>query len=371
MSKHFRVSSRLPTKLEEVGISLSAVLRIAGLSQDLFHQPRVLLTTDELFALWRAVSEVSSDPAVGLRLGTETKPEYFDPIALAALSTESFSEAMEQIARHKQLSCPEEILYEADKDEWKIRFRWLLATGLEPEILTDVCFAWLLSIVRHGTGAHIAPVRIECARPRSYARALELHFGCPVVFGGSHNAIVFHASDADRSFVTRNAELLGMLAPQLDEELKQRTGEESFPERVRASIQRKLTGRRPKMQDIAREFHLSSRTLQRRLQNSGSSFQQVLEEARHQLARHYLKNSVLELNEAAYLLGYEDASSFVRAFRMWEGVPPAHWREAQRINAAFPGPSPTASLATSLTPAEEVAISFSENGCNTGRTEGC
>jgi AraC-like DNA-binding protein len=121
-----------------------------------------------------------------------------------------------------------------------------------------------------------------------------------------------------------------MLAPQLDEELKQQKGQETFPERVRAAIQRKLTGRRPRMLDIARELHFSSRTLQRRLQEAGYSFQQVLAEARHQLARHYLTNSLLDLNETAYLLGYEDANSFVRAFHAWEGVPPAHWRGAQQ-----------------------------------------
>jgi AraC-like DNA-binding protein len=78
---------------------------------------------------------------------------------------------------------------------------------------------------------------------------------------------------------------------------------------------------------------VSPRTLQRRLQDAGYSFQQVLEEARHQLARHYLTNSQLELGETAYLLGYEDSSSFVRAFRTWEGTPPAHWRGAMRAQA--------------------------------------
>jgi len=73
--------------------------------------------------------------------------------------------------------------------------------------------------------------------------------------------------------------------------------------------------------------------LQRRLQDEGFSFQIVLEEARHQLARHYLNNPVLELNEAAYLLGYADANSFVRAFRIWEGVPPSRWREKHRARA--------------------------------------
>ncbi len=145
---------------------------------------------------------------------------------------------------------------------------------------------------------------------------------------------MFRAADAERRFVTRNAELLAMLAPQFEEELKRETSDDDFFERVRVAIQQKLTGRRPTIEDIADTLHVSSRTLQRRLQNEGSSFQRVLDEARHQLARHYLNNSVLELNEAAYLLGYEDGNSFVRAFRTWEGVPPARWREMQRAETA-------------------------------------
>jgi AraC-like DNA-binding protein len=89
----------------------------------------------------------------------------------------------------------------------------------------------------------------------------------------------------------------------------------------------------PRIEDIADALHISSRTLQRRFQDGDSSFQKALEDARHQLARHCLSNSVLELNEAAYLPGYNDSNSFVRAFRTWEGVPPARWGEQQRARA--------------------------------------
>ena len=57
------------------------------------------------------------------------------------------------------------------------------------------------------------------------------------------------------------------------------------------------------------------------------------EDARHQLARHYLDNSVLELNEPAYLPGYKDSISFVRALRTWEGVPPVLDKSAPAISA--------------------------------------
>jgi AraC-like DNA-binding protein len=334
MNKHFRVSGSTFTKLEELGVRASAILRRAGLPQSYIDQPRVLLKTGELFALWRAVGEVSTNPAIGLLLGTETRIERFQPSGLAALSSENFGAAIDQIARYKQLTCPEEILQEKDDKEWTIQFRWLLTDEAEPPMLSECCFAWVLSIARFGTGTRLSPLRVEFVQPRAHTKIIERHLGCPVLCGADSNALVFRAADAQLPFVTRNAELLGMLAPQFEEELKLESADENFLERVRVAIQQKLTGRRPNIEDIADALHISSRTLQRRLQDEGFSFQRVLEEARHQLARQYLNNSLLELNEAAYLLGYNDANSFVRAFRTWEGVPPARWREEQRARAA-------------------------------------
>ena len=333
MNKHFRVAARLGRKLEELGVSLAAVLRNAGLPADLFEQPRVLVTTEELFALWNAIGSVSRDPAIGLKLGTETRTEHFHPSGIAALSSENFGAAVDHLARYKQLTCPEEISQDFADGEWKIRFRWLLAVDAEPQALVDSCFAWMQTIARHGSGKKITPVRVELVQPRGHARQMERYFECPIKTGSPHNAIVFRSADAQCPFITRNAELLDMLIPQFDQEMKQRVVENSFSDLVRDAIQQRLTGHRPGIEDVARDLHMSSRTLQRRLQDSGSSYQRVLDEARHQMARYYLGNSVLELNEAAYLLGYEDANSFARAFRTWEGVPPGQWRETngQRV----------------------------------------
>jgi AraC-like DNA-binding protein len=333
VSKHFRVAGRLASTLEELGVSVPAVLRRAGLPADLFQQTRVLVTTEELFALWTAIGEMG-DPAIGMKLGTETRTERFHPSGLAALSTENFGASVDLMGRYKQLTCPEEIYQRKEDGEWRIQFRWLLAIGVEPYALVEYCFAWMQTIAQHGSGTKITPLRIELVQPRAHVKQLERHFGCPVRTGMASNAMIFRSEDADCPFITRNAELLDMLAPHFDQEIKARGTKNSFSELVRDAIQQRLTGHRPSMEDIARDLHVSSRTLQRKLQDSGSSYQRVLDEARHEMARYYLGNSVLELNEAAYLLGYEDSNSFVRAFRSWEGVPPGQWREANGPNSS-------------------------------------
>ena len=332
MNIHFRVAGRLATRLEELGVSVPAVLRRAGLAPNLFDQTRVLVKTDELFALWRAVGDASNDPLIALKLGTETRTERFHPSGIAALSTPNFGAAISHMARYKQLTCPEEMRQETSNGEWSIQFRWLLAVDSEPQVLTEYCFAWLLTIARHGSGTRISPLRLEFVQPRPHMKAIERHFGCPVVCGARHNAIVFRAGDAQCAFITRNAEFLDMLAPQFEEELRHRGDQYSFTVAVRRAIQERLTGHRPAIEDVAQTLHMSSRTLQRRLQDAGSSYQRVLDEARHQMARYYLGNSVLELTEAAYLLGYEDSKSFARAFRGWEGIPPGQWRETHRTS---------------------------------------
>jgi len=79
---------------------------------------------------------------------------------------------------------------------------------------------------------------------------------------------------------------------------------------------------------VARELGFSDRTLQRRIIDDGATFRQLLLEVRQETAREYLDRPEIDVTEAAYLLGYEDANSFYRAFRTWEGTTPARLRAA-------------------------------------------
>lgn len=325
MADRFRVSSQLARKLEELGVSPASVLHRAGLPPGLFEQEKIQVSTEELFALYRGIAEASDHPAIGLALGTEPRVERYDPIAITAVSARSLRDALGRLARYKQLTCPEELVVTERGAECRVRFRWLLAEESEPPVLIDLCFAWVVGIARRGTADLVQPKRLELRGPPTNRAAYAAHFGCPATFEESENAIVFARADLDRPFVTYNAELAAALAPQLEAELAQRSSA-ALGDRVKGILKRQLAGRRPEIGEVARELRLSARTLQRRLAEDGASFQQLIQEARRELARHYLLHSTLELNETAYLLGYEDAHSFFRAFHDWEGSPPGEWR---------------------------------------------
>jgi AraC-like DNA-binding protein len=326
MLSRFRVATTLARKLEELGVLPADVLRQAGLPTGLFDQEKIFLSTEELFALYRGIGQASRDPAIGLKLGSEPRVERYDPIAMAAVSARSFRDALQRLARYKQLVCPEELHVAERQDECRVQFRWVLAQEAEPPLLVDVCFARVVEIARQGTGAPINPKRLELRAASANRETYAALFGCPIQFDARQNTIVFDKADLDRPFLTHNADLYAMLSPQLEAELKQAVASKAIGEQVKGVLKRMLAGRRPGIEDVARELGLSARTLQRRLAEEGATFQQVMQEARRELARHYLLHSSRELNETAYLLGYENARSFFRAFHDWEGSSPGQWR---------------------------------------------
>ncbi len=331
MNDRFKVSNLLARQLEEHQVSLPALLGRAGLPGGFFQQEKIYVTTAQLFALWQAIGETSGDPGIGLKLGAEPRLERYHPTAIAAVCSRSFRDALQRMARYKQLTCPEEIRTHAAGDETSVEVFYLQAKETQPDALVDLVLSWILSIGRRGTDGQITPLRLELTRPVHHRELLESHFGCRVRFKSSRNSLFFRRSDLDRPFVTHKVDLLTAIGAQLETELQERNASADVGEQVKHTLRRELAGKRPTLQHIAHELGMSARTLQRRLTDARITFQQLVEDTRRELAHHYLKHSTVELNEAAFLLGYGDANSFFRAFHVWEGTSPGEWRTRYRM----------------------------------------
>ena len=279
---------------------------------------------------------MSSDPGIGLKLGSETRWARSHPAGIAVLCSRTFEDALQRLARYKQLTCPEEIRVKRNSQEASVEFFYVEATESQPDLLVDMVLSWILSVGRHGTDEQITPLRVELSRSAKHRALFENHYGCRMCFKADRNALIFRSRDLDSPFVTHNEELLAVLGAHVETELEAQKARANVGEQVKETLGRSMAGKRPTLEDVAKELGLGARTLQRRLTDSGLTFQTLVEDTRRELARHFLKQGAVELNETAFLLGFEDANSFFRAFQIWEGISPGEWRARNCLEEAVP-----------------------------------
>jgi AraC-like DNA-binding protein len=337
---HFRVSGnaqdriKLPgvfwAGLKSIGLTPGAVLRHSNLPPTVYSGES-FVTTAQNFAIWRAIRELAGDPTMGWKFMSQVGTDQYHPTLLAALHARTYRESIERLARYKRLCSAEEFRITTKGDEVLVEVSWAFA-GEEPApvLLLDAVFALVLELGRRGTKTQLNPKRIELTRPTERGNGLEEYFGCPVKYRASRDALVLRAADLDLPFATHNDELLRMLAPQFEDQLKAGRTKQSILEQVKWVLKRLLSGSRPDLLMVAKELGMSDRTLQRRITEEGTTFRQLLNETRQELVRQYLGDPSVEITEAAFLVGFEDPNSFYRAFRSWEGQTPAEWRAAHQ-----------------------------------------
>jgi len=324
-------------RLTRMGIDVAQVLRRAGILPSRVQPPRVKLTVAEFFAFWRALAQVSGRRDLGLRIGAEARPHQFDVASLAALHAPNLGEALRKIARYKRLVCAEQVTIELTRREARVGFHWLHVEEALPMLLVDAAFSSFVALARRGTGQPVTPLRVELARRPADEVLLRQHFGCRIRFDAPVDLLVFEEAALAQPFLTHNADLLETLVPGLEAALTERLRAVSVADDLRAVLGQNMSGERPSVDKAARWMRVSPRTLQRRLQQLGTSYQQVLDEVRHDTSRRLLENTQLDTGEVAFLLGFEELNSFTRAFHGWEGVSPNAWRKSRR------GQSPDAS----------------------------
>lgn len=324
-SDRIKIPPGLWAGLCQLGLGAHDVARKARLPITIITEP--VVTTAQYFAIWQAYSDLIGDTAQGIiRLVTVFDTAKYPPTVLATYHARDYRDALNRMARYKQLCPPENLHITEEGEHCTIDLEWLSPEQSGPPMLVGSTLACLLEIGRRGTGQPLKAQLVEFSHYMGDIQALEVYFGCRIRIGAKCNRLTLHRRDLDRPFVSYNEELLEILTPVLDRSLDEQQRSRSITEMVKWIMKRSLTRGRPDIQAVAKELSMSDRTLQRRLTDENTSFKILLTKARHEQAREYLADPSLDIKEVAFLIGYEDQNSFYRAFRQWEGDTPSNWR---------------------------------------------
>ena len=316
----FLVGAGSRAVLVDLGMSPAALLRRAGLPASALDAGA--LATRDYYALWEAIAE-EGGPDTAALVAEVLRVETLDPAVYAALCSADLAAAATRIRTHKRLMCP--MTLEITEDERGLRVRLVWPPGPPPPpVLVHVELAFWVQLARTGTRTRVVPLRLSCPEPPTSTRLLAL-LGAPVV-AAAETSVTFTRLDAHRRFVTADEAVWTAMEPVLERRADQELGG-AVSERVSTLLLELLPAADASARTVADRLGLSSRTLQRRLAAEGTTFQRVLDQTRERLARHYLATD-LRVDEIAFLLGYDEPTSFYRAFAGWTGTTPLAARRA-------------------------------------------
>ncbi len=309
------------------GVDTTALLREAGIERTALDDPTQRISIDEVSLLWELAVAHSGKPTLGLNRELAAAYGKFGVVGHAMMACPTLLAALERMRRYLKVisSAATFELRDAPQGCW---FEFGHAGGERPVprqrsefgVLSMLCFcSWI-------TGRELSAVAVELVGPHpGDASAHERAFGCPVRFGQLANRALLRRADLALPLSARDATIAALHDRLVEDELE-RLEAAPTSQRVLQVLARRLPGAEPRRDEVAAALALSDRTLQRRLQAEGTSFQQLLDDTRRELAQHYLRRPRTSLQRVAEMLGFEDQSNLFRACKRWFGESPGRYR---------------------------------------------
>lgn len=314
----------LRAMLTDLGLSPARVLRRAGLRLDILAGGPVWLSQEQFFALWEAIEVEADDPNLPLRIEDAFAPEVFGAPIFAALMSPDFNTAATRIATYKKLIGPMRQIVEISAETTSVAYEWPVDSDPPDGLVLSELMFWV-QMIRTGTRRRVEPIEVTAPTLPVDMGAYRDYVGIEIT-EAPEQRVIFAAVDAARPFLTANEAIWEAFEPDLRRRLADLELDAPASERVRAVLLELLPAGRSSMGEVAGELAMSTRTLHRRLAAEDTTYQRILDGTREALARHYLSDRNLSAAEIAFLLGYEETSSFYRAFHQWTGETPERVR---------------------------------------------
>ena len=288
--------------------------------------PQASLTPKEYFALWRGIEQAAGNHQAPLLLAEHFSVELFDPPIFASICSPDLNTALRRLQHYKPLIGPLVLDLYIDKGQTLVAVRCDSPDNSLPLIHGLMDLVFFTQLARMATRHHVVPLRIEVPELPGELLRYQDYFGCPLSIG-PRPAICFANEDASRPFLSANSAMWEFFEDKLSQKLSDLDDSATTVDRVRAVLVEALPGGDSTIDAIAGRLAMSKRTLQRKLTAEAANFQGILNGVRHELADHYLAKSQLPLAEIAFLLGFRESNSFIRAYSHWKGMSPGRFRE--------------------------------------------
>lgn len=324
----------LSAALREKQLDPQPLLHAYGLDAARLAEPRARLSIPRYMRLGHAAIQLAGDAALGLDMGRLQTPPHLGLAGITASQAPTVREAARTLIRFEPLYASNyrgSSSFEEDAAGAWLRFYSISPYNAYNRFVVDAVLAGWISQLTLIAAHPIRPtaVQIEFGAP-DHAPRYEALFGCPVEFSAPGNRL-----RVDKAMLAlRNpAHCPGtwqQLLELCETELEQTTRTRSFRERMTQLLGPMLKGREPDLSQLADRLQLPVWTLRRKLGEEGTSYREILNDTRRDLAMAYIRDTESAFGEIAWLLGFSSAEAFQRAFKRWSGQTPGEYRRAQR-----------------------------------------
>lgn len=280
------------------------------------------LPESECAALFDRAVVLLKDDAIGLHAGEHIRPGHYGALGYVAMNCATLGEALAGMRRYHALVLDVGPM-EQTLENGQLVLSWNPDVAQPYRQMAEYNLAGLVTFSRWISGRRSNPLRIDftCAAPTSLDEHQRV-LGCPIRFSQDRYRLVMSMEWLAQPLIQPDAAMRAMMEQLAERQMQSLTRGDAISD-ARSAIAKQLGEGDVELNAIAQQLNLSSRTLQRKLQDAGFSFTQLVDDVRQELAERYLSDAKLDLVDIAFLLGYSEQSAFTRAYKRWTGRAPA------------------------------------------------
>lgn len=311
------------------GVETRDLVAGLGLDPDAPPDAAKLVSSDDYYRFFAALAERDpSDLGLALRIGASMRCDEYGAFGLAWKSAPDLRGSYVRSERYgRVLGSAEAYTLERDPQGSYFSLEKAGDGSLGMQLSNEASLAAVAAISREVSAKPFAPLAVYFKHAaRGDLGVFSAHFGCPVHFDADRNALLVSDTALSAPNNLGDRTIAQFFDRHLEKQLAALPDDAALETRVRMAVSQTLSEGVPTLSDIAASLGMGARTLQRRLADTGVSFQSLVDHARRTLAQQLLRETEYSLAEIAFLAGFSEQSAFTRAFKRWSGQTPRSYR---------------------------------------------